>query len=294
MTKAAPLIVYGVGALGILIWGASPAATKLAVESFDALNVGILRVILAAALILPFAISQKLPLPASKHDWWILAAAALVGSATYSVLFTIGISKTSTIHAALIIASAPIFTGLIGFGFDKNWPRVLWWGGAAVAFLGEILLITSKDSGPVQSSWQGDLFILTSIICVSVGYVAGGKLSTTIGSWAATSWSLVISGLVLVPLFINMGLSNDWASVSPVSWWALGYLVVFISILGYVCWYWAIGQMGVGPIAPLQFALPIVSITLGVLIFDEALTWEVITATVIILSGIMITRKALK
>lgn len=292
MKPVAPPLVYSVATLGILMWGASPAATKIAVQSFDGFSLAVLRSFLAALLILPFALLRKLPIPEEKEHRWTLASAAVIGIVCYSILFSYGLERTSTIHAALIIACAPIFTGLIGFFMEKSWPRPLWWGGAFIALCGEALLILSKDSAGQTASLSGDLLVLASIICVSVGYVAGARLSTVIGSWAATAWSLVMAGVLLLPVMIYLGLSTNWHHVSPASWWALGYLVVFISILGYVCWYWAIGQLGVGPVAPLQFALPIVSIILGITLFGESLNWKITLATVIILSGIFITKKA--
>ncbi|NVJ91128.1 MAG: DMT family transporter, partial [Methylocystaceae bacterium] len=131
---ASKLHVYLIAILGIVIWGGSPAATKLAVQSFDGFSVAILRTVFAAALVLPFALVKKLPLPITRSGWVTLGFASVIGNIAYVILFSIGIERTSTIHAALIIASAPIFTGLIGFSVEKKWPRPLWWVGAAVAF----------------------------------------------------------------------------------------------------------------------------------------------------------------
>jgi drug/metabolite transporter (DMT)-like permease len=160
------------------------------------------------------------------------------------------------------------------------------------ALSGEALLIIPKESADQGASLSGDLLVLLSIICVSVGYVSGARLSTRIGSWAATSWSLVIAGIILLPLLFYLTPELNWQTVTPASWAALGYLVIFICILGYVCWYWAIGQLGVAKIAPLQFAQPIVSMSIGLLFFNEALTTTVLIACLAILGGILMTKKA--
>jgi len=290
--KASPLLVYLVGALGILIWGASPAATKLAVQNLDGYSVAILRTFVAALIIAPFAIGKKLRLPQTKGQWITLAVSSVIGFIVYTMLYSVGLEQTSTIHAALIVAAAPIFTGLIGFTVEKKWPRLIWWVGAFVAFAGEIYLITSKSGVDDGATLWGDFLVLLSILCVSAGYVAGGRLSNNLGTWAATSWSIVIAGALLTPLFIPLVPHTDWQAISPSGWAALAYLILFISILGYACWYWAIGQMGVAAIAPLQFGLPLVSMVLGVLIFDEAITQQIIIACVAILAGIAITRRA--
>ncbi|NVJ92180.1 MAG: DMT family transporter, partial [Methylocystaceae bacterium] len=164
--------------------------------------------------------------------------------------------------------------------------------GAAVAFAGETFLVLSKSDPSQHATFEGDVLILLSILCVSVGYVCGGRLSTLIGTWAATSWSLAISGILFIPLFIFLTLNVEITTITQASWGGVAYLVIFTCILGYACWYWAIGQLGVGAIAPLQFGLPLVSVTLGVIIFNEALTFQIFVAAITILTGIAITRKA--
>lgn len=293
MTKqSSPLLVYLVAGLGILIWGASPAATKLAVEELDGYSVAIFRTFLAALIIAPLAVTRKFTLPQTKSHWLTLAVSSVIGFIIYTFLYSVGLEHTSTIHAALIVAAAPIFTGLIGFSVEKKWPRHIWWLGALIAFGGEIFLITSKSGLEDGATLWGDFLVLLSILCVSAGYVAGGRLSAALGTWAATSWSVIFAGLVLTPFFIPAALNTDWQALSATGISALVYLVLFISIIGYACWYWAIGEMGVAAIAPLQFGLPIVSMIIGVLIMGERVTLEIIVASIAILAGIAITRRA--
>ncbi len=290
--KAAPVLVYIVAAIGIFIWGASPGATKLAVQELGGYDVALFRTFFAACLIAPFALIKRLPLPKTNGQWLTLGICSVVGFIVYTLLYSFGLEQTSTIHAALIVAAAPIFTGLIGFTVEKKWPRTIWWVGALIAFGGEIFLITSKSGASDGATLWGDFLVLLAILCVSAGYVAGGRLSAAIGTWAATSWSIIIAGILITPFVIPAIISTEWQALSPTGWGALIYLVVFISILGYACWYWAIGQMGVGPIAPLQFGLPLVSIIIGITIFGEALTSEIIIACATILIGIAITQRA--
>jgi len=85
---------------------------------------------MAALVIAPFAIGKRFALPKSKKHWLTLAVSSVIGFIIYTVLYSVGLQHTSTIHAALIVAAAPIFTGLIGFSVEKKWPRSLWWIGA--------------------------------------------------------------------------------------------------------------------------------------------------------------------
>jgi len=120
MKPVAPPLVYSVAALGILMWGASPAATKMAVQSFDGFSLAVLRSFLAALLILPFALLRRLPIPQKREHRWTLASAAVIGIVCYSILFSYGLERTSTIHAALQFA-LPIVSIALGMSlFDEN------------------------------------------------------------------------------------------------------------------------------------------------------------------------------
>jgi drug/metabolite transporter (DMT)-like permease len=111
-----PLAPYAMALITIFIWGATPLATQIAVASIDSSIVGMMRTVAAAALIAPVALLLRFPLPPDRAGWLALCVSALAGFVGYTLLFTVGLKHTSTTHAALILASAPVFTGLIGFG----------------------------------------------------------------------------------------------------------------------------------------------------------------------------------
>lgn len=280
--------------LAIVLWGATPAATQIAVRAIDAITVGLLRTVLAALILLPIAFFMKLPKPTDKVGWTALLVSALAGFIGYTLLFTIGVKHTSTTHAALILAAAPIFTGLIGFTIDRKFPRWVWWLGALIALIGEFFLVgyTTKGSFESTTSFEGDLVIFLAVVFASAGYVSGGKLSSRIGTWAATTWGISIAGLIQLPILV---LPRDSAQImmndfNVVSWLSVIYLVVFTSIMGYAAWYWAMGKAGVARISPIQFTQPIISLVIAVIVFNEPFTYPIIIALATILLGVIITR----
>lgn len=287
-----PTLAYVAAVCAIVIWGATPAATEIAIVEVDAATVGILRTVLAAVCILPVAIIFKHRAPSDGAAWLGLAISSLGGFVGFTLLFSIGLQRTSTAHAALIIAGAPILTGLFGFILDGNWPRRIWWLGGAIAFAGEALLITVRTPGEAgdESGVAGDLLIVAATLCASAGYVAGGRIAKHMGTWAATSWSLGLAAVVLLPLLYWRLPATDWTAISWQGWSTIVYLALMSSIVGYAAWYWSIGRAGVARIAPIQFAQPVVSLALAVLVFAERITLPIVIATTAILIGIATAR----
>ena len=284
---------YLLASVAIILWGATPAATRLAVEGIDPVTVGLVRTVIAALILFPFALLLGLPTPTDKKCWIDVLVSALTGFSGYTLLYTVGQKFTSTAHAALILASAPIFTGLIGSVIERKWVTPSWCVGAAIALIGEGILIAFRTTGNATSSLTGDLMVLASVMFVSTGYVIGGRSSSRIGSWATTTWSISLAAVMLVPILVWRLVTIHFAPLhaSSTSWVAVLYLVVFTTIVGWAAWYGAIGQAGVVHIAPIQFAQPIVSLLIAVTIVGETITSPILLAVFVILTGLAMTRK---
>lgn len=295
MTDSA--LPYSVAFIAIIVWGATPAATQIAVAGIDSATVGMLRTVIAAVILLPSALLLRLPRPKDREGWIALCVSALAGFVGYTLLFTVGVKLTSTTHAALILGAAPIFTGFIGFAIEQKWPKWLWWLGAVIALVGEAILIGYRTSGAVKgtATLEGDLVVLASVVFASAGYVAGGRLSSKIGTRAATAWGISLAGVILLPVllsrfnFTQVVITGSNTS----SWLAVIYLAVFTSIIGYAAWYWAIDKAGVARISPIQFTQPIVSLILAVSLLSEPITIPIVTALATIIFGVALTRKAI-
>lgn len=256
-----------------------------------------LRTVIAAVILLPSALLLRLPPPKDREGWIALCVSTLAGFVGYTLLFTVGVKLTSTTHAALILAAAPIFTGFIGFPVEKRWPKWPWWAGALIALAGEAILIGYRAYGAMKSTAtiEGDLLVFASVVLASAGYVAGGRLSSKIGTWGATAWGISLAGIILVPVLLSRVNSTQVVITgsNTSSWLAVIYLAVFTSIIGYAAWYWAIDKAGVARVSPIQFMQPIVSLILAVGLLREPITVPIVIALLTIISGVILTRRAI-
>lgn len=283
---------YGAAGFSILIWGSTPAATWVAAAEIDPLTTGVLRTVLAAVVALPAALVWRLPWPENGNDWLLLLTSAAAGFIVFPLLFNVAVPMTSTSHAALVIASAPVFTGSFGALWERRMPSRRWWAGVALALAGEALLIGSRSGVEDRpASLLGDLMCLVAIAAAAGGYVTGSRLTARIGTWSTTFLAIAIAGIIQLPLLAVVASRTEWAAVSAFGWSATVYLAAGSTILGYVGWYWALNLGGVVRMAPLQFAQPLVALVLGALAFAEAMTLTVLASAAAIVGGIAIARK---
>lgn len=280
-----------VGMLAIFVWGATPAATKYAVGEIDAVVVGMLRTVLAGLAVAPAAWLLRLPLPRDRAGWRLLAISTVSGFIGFPLLFSLALAHTSTAHAALVLAFAPILTGLIGAAVEGRRPGHWWWGGVAMALVGGALLIMLRGQGSGEATLYGDFLALASCIAVAGGYVAGSRLSPSIGAWSVTAWGAILGSAVLLPVLAVLFTVHGWPKAGWVAWTATVWLALFSSLLAYVAWYWALAGGGVARISTLQFLQPVVTLLLAVTLFAEIMTPALMLSGAAILIGVAMARR---
>lgn len=283
------------GALAaVAIWGASPFATAIAGRSIPPELIAGLRTALAGVILLPLVIKFRHAFPVDWRGRAELIIGAVFGFAIYPLVLSVGVLKTSVTHASIILAAAPIFTGLLTFSITGKWPKGLWWIGGLVAISGVATLMAWRASaqlGTPSTVW-GDTLVLISVLCASVGYVYGGRSAARMGQWPATTWSIAIGALAFAPFVLPGAVSFDWSATAPADVLALLFLVLFVTIAGYALWFQALAKIGAQRIAPLQFLQPAVGAALAAIWLGEALSIGAVAAMALILTGVWLTRKA--
>jgi len=292
-TALASRAALGAAAIAILIWGGTPIATRIAVESIDPAMVGMLRTLLAALLAPVLLLTLRLPRIAGDGTRPLLAFAGLCAFVLFPVLFSIGIARTTASHAALILALQPVFTALTAHVAERSWPTRRWAVGAVLAAAGAFALVHFRIgiAEDTADSWIGDLLILAGGFCASVGYVFGGRAARRIPAVGVTLWGLVIGGIALLPLFAWRAGAVDWGAATLPYWSAVVYLAFAVSSLGYLLWYWALARGGIARIGTLQFMQPVASLVLAVLILGEAMTLPLAACAAMVLAGTILAHR---
>src|SRR2546428_2521560 len=138
-------------------WAAGFVAGKLALGAMSPLVVAAWRYVVAAAILLPFAIRQR-PADGLGRAAGPLALMVVCGGVLYPWLFLLALSRTSATNTALLIALNPVltllFSPLVGERLDRR--RLL---GVLVALAGAATVITRGDPAHLStlSLGSGDL-----------------------------------------------------------------------------------------------------------------------------------------
>lgn len=271
----------------VVIWGASPVATKLAVADLAPFTVAVLRTVLGGLAAIPVALALRIPLPSGASQRRVLLLSGLCGFVFFPVLFSLGVHRTSANHASMILASLPLFTGAIAHLWERRLPGRWWWAGCTLALAGEAVLVGARSADPGDATLTGDLIVLGANVFASLGYVAGARLQRQgYPSTGTTFWGAAGPALLLLPVLPFLMADIDVAMVGADAWAGVVYLAIGVTIVGYVLWYGALGRGGIARMGLFQFFQPISGVILAAVLLGEGLTTSFLAASAIVLVGV--------
>ncbi len=273
----------------ICVWGAVPLVTKVAAQEMDGLLVGILRVVFCLPVVAVMLAGRRRPVPRSWPLWRALTLVGLSSFIGFPVLFSLGQSMTTASHGGLILASAPILTGIVAALWHRKLPGLAWVAGAILGFAGVATLILIRAEGmptDARPSLVGDLIVLAGVLSVAVGYVSGAQLSKTLGPATVTFWANLVASLLILPWAIWWLAAIDLGAVSWDTWTGIVYLAAFAQVINFVLWYWAMEKGGIARIAAFQFVQPVITLILAVIFLGELMTLPLLASAALILAGV--------
>lgn len=190
--------------------------------------------------------------------------------------------------AALLIALMPMWLGVfarIAYG-DRMSRRVV--AGTLIGLLG-VLILAGPAIGSGGSEAAGIAALLVSPMCWAMGSLYATRRAVMLRpALLATGVEMLAGGLLLMAVAIPTGewRAFDPASVEPVAWLGLGYLISVGSIVGYTTYNWLLGVAPLARITTYAYVNPVVAVVLGWLVLGEPLTLGTLIAGLVIVVGV--------
>jgi drug/metabolite transporter (DMT)-like permease len=207
--------------LEALCWTLASLLWRRLPTSLSAVQLNLLKNLLAVALQLPFVFSQAWQLP--PHGLLLLAASGVVGIALGDSLFFAALRRLGTRRALTIDAGGPAFTTLAGVVLLREWPGPAQLAGIGLISLAVVLVARGAAQSPPESSIAnpgsgsagasrsvrpaglplgGVLLALGALVCGSLGALLSraALLSGPISPLQAATLRLAAASLALLPL----------------------------------------------------------------------------------------------
>jgi drug/metabolite transporter (DMT)-like permease len=276
-----------------IVWGSTYLAIRVGVHEVPPLMFAAMRFFAAGAALYGWTMMRGEKAPTTRQ--WISACilAVLIFVGDYGLLFWAEIRVPSGI-AAVMMATIPVFIALgeiVFLGTQKLTGRLAI---ALVVGIGGVAVLTLRSlnlSGmPVEP--LGAAALIVASISWAVGTVLMRKLELPPSKVVSSGAQMLAGGVMLFAFSAAFGEFGrfDVRRVSSGAWWALAYLVVVGSIIGFTAYVWLLHHQSPTKVGTYAYVNPVVAVIIGYFLGGEELGMRTVVGTaLVIVSVVMIT-----
>ena len=269
-----------------VVWGSTYLGIELAGETIPPLFAAGLRFTAVGILLTSWMLIRHGAAP-FRLAWatvgsTVLCGVLLIGA---NALLFVAERRVPIGLAALIFASVPlwlvVFRSLTG---DR--PARASLAGTVFGFVGVAVLLRPGADATVT----GVLMVICSALMWALGTFLSSKLPMPRDAVTTAGIQGLAGGLLLIPVG---ALASDGESFDPADWstrslFGLFYLIVVGSIVGYTAYVWLVAHVPLGTVATYAYVNPLVAITLGLVILNEVVTWQIAAGAAVILTSVAV------
>lgn len=290
------LKAYGALAVVSIVWGTTYFALRIGVETFPAFLFSAIRQ-MSAGIILIVILKITGNLKFHKQDF---LPQFLIGF----LMITLGNGVIGWAEryipsglAALIVSVLPLYVVLINYiaRFDRRKPNAWIITGLILGTAGIVMIFKDnlKDLAKQEYMW-GMIFSFAACMAWALGSIYSKKNVSSNGLMTNAALQMLFGGIVLLFGSFFLDDYNELKTTTMESVWALGYLIVFGSIVAYSCYLYSLEKLPVGIASLYAYINPFVALLLGAYFLNERLTIFTVLALILTLTGVYFINRGYK
>ena len=195
--------------------------------------------------------------------------------------------------ASLIVAAMPIWTALFRT-LDKDRPKASTLLGIVAGLVGIAIImlpgqtIARPDSGGANVTlWM--FIILFGNLCWSLGSFIAPRMETPSNPLVLSTYEMAgAAGALFIAGMIHQESISDFMDASVRSWGGWIYLVTVGSLIGYTVYTWLLENASITLVSTYAYVNPVVAVALGIVIFNESLTTNILVGGFIVIVSVAI------
>jgi drug/metabolite transporter (DMT)-like permease len=272
-----------------VIWGSTYLAIRYAVETIPPLYTAGIRHLTAGTILLAWALAKRL-----YPTWAQIRASLVIGFFFFLVghgLLHWAERVVPSGLASLLIAIEPIMVFLLSSAAARTWRlNGMLLAGILLGLGGVGMLLRGTGLEPVAGLTLASVMILVSAFSWSVGIIYSRR-SHLSGSPLLLSALSLLSGAVMLLLTATVvGEAKEFqlSQVTMKSSLALGYLILFGSVIAFTAYNWLMEHYSPTLVATHTYVNPVVAVLLGWAYDGEALTMRVAVAATLVVAAVVL------
>ncbi|KQY50042.1 EamA family transporter [Nocardioides sp. Root140] len=272
-----------------ILWGSVYLAIRLVVNEVDPFQAMAQRFLLAGTILVAIV--------AVRRGWsGLRVTKAQLGALVVTGVLLLGLGNgfqalaqvkgLPSGVAALIVAAVPAWAVLLRLVTGDR-PARLTLVGVGIGFAGLVLMVALGRGVTGEMPLIGVVLCLGSSVAWAVGSYLQGVLKVPRDVFTIAAYQQLVAAACSCALAIGTGerFSIDY---SPRAWFALGYLVVAVSIVGFLAFTWLLTHVPLSLTATHAYVNPVVAVGLGWLVLAEPIGPPVLVGGGIVVASVVL------
>lgn len=267
-TKAYIALIYV-----CIMWGTTYLAIRIGVLHFPAFLFAGIRQFVAGIILMAAAYYMNRQLDLSKKN---ILRQMLIGFLMLTLgngMVTWGEKYVSSGIAALICGTMPVYAITLNLAFSKKEHfNMLIGAGLVLGVCGVALIFRNNIAQLSDPKYVGGILaVMTATLSWAIGSIINKKNAKPVNAFMDSGMQLFFGGLWML---IISPFADDYTGLTwrqPEALLALGYLIIFGSVLAYGAYMYALSKLPVGIATIYAYINPLVAVILGYLVMHEEL-----------------------
>ena len=272
------------------VWGSTFLAIRVGVHEVPPFLLAAMRFFTAGLVMYAWLRLKGTPVPTRRE--WVAASAlgALIFVVDYGCLFWAEQRVPSGI-AAVVLATIPVFITLMEIIFLRTQQLTVRLSLALIVglFGVAVLMNHSLSLGEVPVNRAGAIALLVASVTWSVATVVTRRLPLPSSKPMSAATQMLTGGLLL---FVLAALTGEFTgfriqAVSGRAWFALIYLIIAGSIVGFTAYVWLLHYESPTKVGTYAYVNPVVAVCLGYFVGGESVGPRTLLGTLLVLVSVI-------
>ncbi len=273
------------------VWGSTFLAIRVGVREVPPLLLASMRFFIAGVVLFGWLRLKGTPSPSRRE--WVSASllAVCIFVLDYGLLFWAEQRVPSGI-AAVMLATIPVFMALSEILFLRTQQLTIRLALALLVGIGGVAVLVSRSVsfGEAPIDRGGAVALVVAAMSWSIASALTRKLPLPASKAMSSGAQMLVGGILLALAAAIFGEFRGFhiQAVSRGAWFALAYLIVAGSIVGYTAYVWLIHHESPTKVGTYAYVNPVVAVLVGYFLGGETVGPRTLLGTLLVLVSVVV------
>ena len=275
----------------MVFWGLSFIWSSLLLKSYQPVTLIFIRLIISSVLLFSLIFLLGKNEKVERKDYKLILLSALFNPFLYFLGENYGLKYSSPTIAAVIIATIPVFSPVIGYISFREKLTPINFVGIAVSFAGVILMLITRDLS-LAADIKGVIFLFGAVFAALLYTVTLRKLTMKYSALMLVASQNLIGIFLFLPFFLLFEAKSAIAvPLTREIVTSMLLLAVLASSVSFVFFAHSVKLLGISKSNIFSNLIPVFTAIFSYLLISESFTFQKIAGIALVIGGVYLSER---